>query len=74
MGYQQNALDNNVDIKMNTKVEKIEYSNNEWQINTSNRQGSFIAISCWLCAKHIQGVRLPNGHLVRTPHGAVWRR
>ena len=43
MGYQQNALDNNVDIKMNTKVEKIEYSNKEWQINTSNSQGLFIA-------------------------------
>ena len=48
MGYQQNALDNNVDIKMNTKVEKIQYSNKEWQINTSNSQGLFIAIRCAL--------------------------
>ena len=48
MGYQQNALDNNVDIKMNTKVEKIQYSNKEWQINTSNSQGLFIAIHCAL--------------------------
>ena len=53
MGYQQNALDNNVDIKMNTKVEKIEYSNKEWQINTSNSQGLFIAIHCRLYSQRI---------------------
>ena len=43
MGYQQNALDHHVDIKLNTKVEQIEYSKEEWQIKTSNGQGSFIA-------------------------------
>ena len=42
MGYQQNALDNDVDIKVNTKVEEIKYSNNEWKIVTSNSQGSFV--------------------------------
>ena len=43
MGYQQNALDHKVDIKLNTNVEQIEYLKEEWHIKTSNGQGSFVA-------------------------------